>query len=73
MDCIRFDVYGHFTVEVIRTTDGWRIVRLSDGKRSLHPEFLVSGVGEDDLADELEVLYHELGRPDARIRRIEPT
>lgn len=71
MDPIRFDVYGRFRIAVERTDLGWRVTRLGlDGKRSY--EDLLIGVAEEELADALEVLYHELGRPGAVIRRIEP-
>jgi hypothetical protein len=71
MDSIRFDVYGRFEVVVTRTPSGWRVVRSgAAGKRSLDGEFLEPHVTEAGLADRLEILFHESGRPGARIRRI---
>jgi hypothetical protein len=70
MDSIRFDVYGRFEVVVTPTENGRRVTRSSGDKRSLDVELLDGGVTEDDLADRIEILWHEFGSPGARIRRI---
>lgn len=68
---MKFDVYGRFTVEVVRDGDRWRVYRLGNGTRRLEREIVLPGDAESEqLEQHLDDLLHELGRPGSAIRRL---
>lgn len=67
----RFDVYGHYQVEVDRVDDRWVVYRLGEGtRRVLHEVVVPRDLPEDELARALDDQLHELARPGSTIRRV---
>ena len=74
MERLRFDVYGHFRVVVHRGPDGWWVAEeVSDeGKRRFLPSVVIPpDAGPDEIADHLEVMFHEAAQPGGQVTLIE--
>ena len=74
MSRVVFDVFGEFVVHAEQTDDGdWRFFRPgADGKRArLHDVVVDRGSPVDEIARQLEAVYHESGRPGTSVRRID--
>ncbi|MGH8619691.1 MAG: DUF7661 family protein [Burkholderiales bacterium] len=68
---MKFDVYGRFTLEVVREGEQWVAYELAPGKRVAQPDLtLPPEVAVEDLAEFLDDLFHELARPGQTIRVI---
>lgn len=61
---MKFEVYGRFTLEVVREQSQWQVYRLSPGKRVHEPGIVLpSNLDEGELSEALDDLFHELSRP----------
>ena len=68
---MRFDIYGHYELDVIRDGTGWKVFNLGDGKRVLLNDIVIpSEIQEEEMATYLDDLFHELARPGQTIRRV---
>jgi hypothetical protein len=69
---LRFDVYGRYVLIVERHAGTWRVLQLGDdGKRGLRGDITVPpDLPPDGIAQYLDDLLHESGRPGARVRRL---
>ncbi len=71
---LHFDVYGRFTVAVSRDRGGWWVVEAigNDGKRHVLSDVVIAPTaGPEEIADHLEVAFHEAGKPGAEVRRLD--
>ena len=70
---MRFDVYGRYVLVVERHEGNWRTLQVGDdGKRGLRGDIAIpSDLPPDAIAQYLDDLLHESGRPGARVQRIE--
>lgn len=61
---MKFDVYGRFTIEVVREGDAWVAYMIEPGKRIKMPEIGIPGILEpSEIAMFLDDLFHEKSRP----------
>ena len=68
---MKFDIYGCFTLEVVREDGRWLGFRLSDGTRRLeHNLVFPPNLDEAGLTSFLDDLYHELARPGQQVRKL---
>jgi hypothetical protein len=68
---MRFNIYGHYDLDVIRDGTQWKVFELGEGKRALlHDVVIPSEVGEHEVATYLDDLFHELAKPGQSIRRV---
>ncbi len=68
-DRFRFDVYGRFTVDVVRAASGWDVYRVGEGKRGLIPDIWIPGSeSPHELAQQLDDVFHELASPGREVR-----
>lgn len=69
---MRFDVYGRFRLDVTREHDRLVVLEVGDdGKRRLRDDLVLDAELDDaDIAQALDDLLHELGKPGARVVRI---
>jgi hypothetical protein len=66
---VRFDVYGRFTLDVVREGDQWAVYRLELGKRIKAREFVIpSSLPEGEIATFLDDIFHELAMPGQTVR-----
>ena len=69
---MHFDIYGRFSVEVIREDGAWIVYRLGDGKRRREHELVIpSSLAADEIATYLDDLLHEGAHPGGAIRRLD--
>src|SRR5262249_23109356 len=69
---VRFNVYGRFTLDVIREGDQWSAYRLEPGKRIKVREYVIpSSLREAEIGTFLDDIYHELARPGQTVQ-LEP-
>ena len=65
---MKFDVYGRFELEVLSTTRGWEVYRLTDGKHVRVDDIIIpADMAVGDIAEYLDDLLHEISRPGDRI------
>ena len=58
---MKFDVYGRFTLEVLRENDAWVAYNLGLGARTREDEIVIpSSLGAEEIAEYLDDLFHEL-------------
>ena len=68
---MRFDIYGHYQLDVIREGAKWKVFALGDGKCVLLNDVIIpSEIQEQELATYLDDLFHELARPGQTIRHV---
>ncbi|MBB1597800.1 hypothetical protein [Achromobacter sp. UMC46] len=68
---MKFDVYGRFALEVLHTTRGWEVYRLTDGKQVRADDIIIPADMEvGDIAGYLDDLLHEIARPGDRIKEL---
>ena len=52
---MRFDIYGHYEVDVIRDGAKWKVFNLGEGKRTLLSDLIIPGqVPEHEIATYLD-------------------
>lgn len=69
---MKFEVYGHFTLEVQRENDQWRVHRLSPGKRVPEPGIVLpSNLDDSEIGQAIDDLFHELARPGDSVVRVD--
>lgn len=69
---MRFDIYGHFEVEVVRENGQWAVYRTGDGlKRKEHDIVIPAGLESGSLVTFLDDVYHEFAEPGAGVTRLE--
>lgn len=65
---MKFDVYGKYSLEVIRTARGWEVYRTGDGKHvRAHDIVIPQDVAAQDVAEYLDDLLHEISPPGGKI------
>ena len=58
---MKFDVYGRFALEVLPTTRGWEVYRLTDGKHVRADDINIpADMAVGDIAEYLDDLLHEI-------------
>lgn len=68
---MRFDIYGRFTIAVVREDDRWRAYHVGEGKRRPAPDVIIpEDANEAEILGHLEVIFHEFARPARMIRRL---
>jgi hypothetical protein len=68
---MRFDIYGKFQIDVTREAETWVAYRLEPGKRIALRDFSIPEfLDEAELATYLDDIYHELGGPGDRVKRV---
>lgn len=68
---MKFEVYGRFTLEVLRESQQWRVYRLSPGKRVPEPGVVLpSSLDESEIGQAIDDLFHELARPGQSVVRV---
>jgi hypothetical protein len=67
---MRFDVYGRFQLEVVRERDTWVVYRLGVGRRAKSDLVIPSFVTAEELPTYLDDVFHELSRPNDKVRSI---
>jgi hypothetical protein len=71
MASVRFDIYGHYELDVVRDGDKWSVFNLDAGKRVLLKDVVIpTEVQENEVATYLDDLFHELAKPGQSIRRV---
>ena len=69
---MRFDIYGRYQLEVLRTENRWEIYRHDFGKRRRLADFVIpETLGPADIAVFLDDMLHEEAGPGDVIRRID--
>ncbi|MHA1600577.1 MAG: DUF7661 family protein [Alphaproteobacteria bacterium] len=69
---MRFDIYGRYTLDIVRKEEAWVVYRISDGKRRVELGLVVpSSILAADVLMYLDDLLHELAHPGATIRRLD--
>ena len=67
-----FDVYGRFKLEVRRRGDAWAIYRRGLGVNPEMTDIVIpSDLIENEIAQFLDDVFHELARPGERVRRVD--
>lgn len=70
-DTLEFDIYGRFTLLVIRTDGGWRAFRKGLGQKRPETDLVFpGGLQADELCTFLDDWYHELAAPGREIRQL---
>jgi hypothetical protein len=66
---VRFDVYGRFTLEVVRENSQWVAYKLDVGKRIRWSELIIpSTLDASEIATYLADLFHEMAGPGQNVR-----
>ncbi len=61
---MRFNIYNRFQLEIVREGAAWVCYQTGAGKRVRAAGIVVPPeLAADDLAEYLDDIYHELGRP----------
>ena len=69
---LEFDIYGRFTLVVIRTDSGWRAFRKGRGQSRPERDLVFPGDLEaGEICTFLDDWYHELATPGSEIRQLE--
>lgn len=69
---MRFDIYGRFTLEVVRQDGRWAAFRLDGGKRRPFGDFVIpAGLPPEAVAGFLDDMLHEFAAPRRSIRRLD--
>lgn len=69
---MRFDVYGWFEIEVVRTGAAWTVYRRYEGKRRpMHEIVIPPGLEAQAIPRYLDDLLHEYARPGRVIRQVD--
>ena len=69
---LAFEVYGRFTLVLLREGDGWRVFRKGEGVLRAKPGLVAPGdMTPDDLCVFLDDYYHELAAPGQAIRLLD--
>ena len=68
---MKFEVYGRFTLEVLREQGQWQVYRLSPGKRVHEPGIVLpAALQESEIEQAIDDLFHELSRPGQQVVRV---
>jgi hypothetical protein len=69
---MKFDVYGRFTLEIVRERDAWAAYRLAPGRRVPDRDVVLpSDLDAAEVATFLDDLFHELAGPGQRVVRVD--
>jgi hypothetical protein len=70
---LRIDVYGRFSVDVIRRQGRWEVFRLGDdGKRSRITDLPLTGTAApEDVVLAVDAVFHELAGPGDELRVVD--
>ena len=61
---MRFNVYGRFTLDVVREGSQWTVYRLEPGRRIKVRDFAIpSSLRAAEIGTFLDDIYHELAQP----------
>jgi hypothetical protein len=68
---MRFDIYGHYELDVVREGASWRLFKLGPGTRTpLNSVIIPANIEENEIGIYLDDLFHELARPGQVVRLI---
>ena len=68
---MRYSIYGHFELDVVREGGNWKVFNVAAGKRVLRNDVIIPAeVQADEIATYLDDLFHELARPGQAISRL---
>lgn len=68
---MRFDVYGHYELVIVREGNEWKIFKLGAGTRVLLNDVVIpADMQQHEIAPYLDDLFHELAKPGQTIRRV---
>ncbi len=70
---LEFDIYGRFTLRLVRAGGGWRAFRRGEGLSRPERGLLIpDSLPVEELATFLDDFYHELALPGQEVRRLNP-
>jgi len=68
---LEFDIYGRFTLRLVRADGSWRAVRKGEGlSRPEHGLVIPDDLPAEELAAFLDDFYHESALPGQEVRRL---
>ncbi|MGE8637812.1 MAG: DUF7661 family protein [Achromobacter sp.] len=68
---MKFDVYGRFALEMLHTTRGREVYRLTDGKHGRADDIIIpADIEVGDIAGYLDDFLQEIARPGDRIKEL---
>ena len=68
---MRFGVYGHYELEIVRELSEWKVFKLGVGTRvPLNDVAIPADMQQHEIAPYLDDLFHELAKPGQIIRRV---
>ena len=69
---MKFSIYGHFDLEIIRQNDRWLAFRLGEGVKRPEPDVVIPpDINETELVSFLDDIFHELASPRTLIRQLD--
>lgn len=69
---VKFNIYGRYDLEVVRTDGSWVVYRIDNGKRRPEHNLIVpTQVRAEDLETYLDDLLHELASPGTTIQPLD--
>jgi hypothetical protein len=68
---MKFDIYGHYCLDIVREGGAWIVYRIDAGKRVRNESIVVPpGLRPDELAGYLDDILHELSSPGRSVRAV---
>jgi hypothetical protein len=69
---MKFNIYGRFLIDVVRTNDHWEMFELDSGKRIRMTDFAIPAwLDESQLPQFLDDIFHEGAKPGDAIVQID--
>jgi len=68
---VKFDVYGHFQVDVLRQADRWVAYKLGQGTRAPLGIVIPPSLAASEIAQYLDDIFHEAGSPGDVVRSLD--
>ncbi len=69
---MKFSIYGHFDLEIIRQNDRWLAFRLGEGVKRPEPDVVIPpDIDETELLSFLDDIFHELATSGTLIRQLD--
>jgi len=69
---MKFSIYGHFELEIIRQNDRWLAFRLGEGVKRPEPDVVIPpDIDETELLSFLDDIFHELATSGTLIRQLD--
>ncbi|WP_237064815.1 DUF7661 family protein [Microbulbifer guangxiensis] len=68
---LEFDIYGRFTLLLVREAQGWRVYRKGEGRSRPEPGLAIPpDLSAEELPTFLDDWYHEYAAPDRQVRLV---